>query len=62
MPYQSDPHSANTKSNGHRLKERKFQLGKSLLATTAASPWNKLPREAVKSPALKHELLDSKRP
>lgn len=61
VPYQSDSHSANTKSNGHRLKERKFQLDKSLLATTSASPWNKLPREAVKSPALKHELLDSTR-
>lgn len=45
MPNRSDSYSANTKGNGHRLKQRKFQLdeGKGLLAIMAASHWNKLP-------------------
>jgi len=54
--------SDRTGGNGHRLKQRKFQLNmrKSFLSLSLTERWNRLPREAADSPSLEifKTLLD----
>ena len=43
-----------TTGNGHKLKQRKFQLNtrKNFFPPRVTEPWTRLPREAVESPSL----------
>jgi len=46
--------SNRTRGNGHKLKQRKFQLNmrKNFFPLMVTEPWPRLPREAVESPSL----------
>jgi len=46
--------SNRTRSNGHKLKHRKFQLNmrKNFFPLRVMEPWNRLPRGVVESPSL----------
>ena len=43
-----------TRGNGHKLKQRKFQLNtrKNFFPLRVTEPWHRLPKEAVESPSL----------
>jgi len=46
--------SGRTRDNGHKLKQRKFQLNmrKNFFTLRMTEPWNRLPRGAGESPSL----------
>jgi len=43
-----------TRGNGHKLKQRKFQLNmrKNFFTLRVTEPWNRLPRDVMDSPCL----------